>query len=135
MADANNGNRPTSVFISYSRKDKLFVKKLNDALDAAGVNAWVDWEGIPLSSDWMAEITSAIQGADAFLFTISPDSLASKVCAQELELGIKLNKKIVPILYRDPPKGCEMHPKLASTNWVYMRTKKDDFKATVPKLI
>lgn len=27
-----------------------------------------------------------------------------------------------------------MHPKLASTNWVYMRPKKDDFKATVPKL-
>ncbi len=135
MAEANGNNRPTSVFISYSRKDKVFIRKLNDALDAAGINAWVDWEGIPLSSDWMAEITRAIESADAFLFTISPDSLASKVCAQELELGIKLNKKIVPILYRDPVKGSEMHPKLSATNWVYMRTKKDDFNATVPKLI
>ena len=34
------------VFISYSRKDKVFVQKLNDALDSAGVKAWVDWEGI-----------------------------------------------------------------------------------------
>ena len=38
---------PTSkVFISYSRKDKVFVRKLNQHLDDAGVGAWVDWEGI-----------------------------------------------------------------------------------------
>ncbi|MEW6405791.1 MAG: TIR domain-containing protein [Chloroflexota bacterium] len=135
MADEKSNGNSTSVFISYSRKDKLFVRKLNDALDAAGIDAWVDWEGIPLSSDWMAEITRAIQGADAFLFVISPDSLASKICAQELELGLSLNKKLVPILYRDPEKGKEMHPKLGATNWVYLRTKKDDFKATIPKLI
>ena len=30
------------AFISYSRKDKAFVKKLNDALDKAGVHPWVD---------------------------------------------------------------------------------------------
>ncbi|MBI5838607.1 MAG: TIR domain-containing protein [Chloroflexi bacterium] len=135
MTDTNNGNRATSLFISYSRKDKLFVRKLNDALDAAGINAWVDWEGIPLSSDWMAEITRAIESADSFLFVISPDSLASKVCTEELELGLKLNKKLIPILYRDPVKGSQMHPKLGATNWVYMRPKKDDFKTTVPKLI
>ncbi|GAB4548362.1 MAG: hypothetical protein Fur002_25190 [Anaerolineales bacterium] len=126
--------RKTKVFISYSRRNKLFVRKLNDALDAAGVDAWVDWEGIPLSSDWMAEITAAIEAADAFVFVISPDSLKSKVCAEELELGVKLNKKIIPVLYLDPLKGQDMHQKLASTNWVYMRPKKDDFKATVPKL-
>jgi WD40 repeat protein len=135
MADQTTASRSTKVFISYSRKDKLFVRKLNDALDAAGINAWVDWEGIPLSSDWMAEITQAIEGADAFLFVISPSSLTSKVCGQELELGITLNKKVVPILYRDPVKGTKVHPKIGSTNWVYMRSKKDDFKATVPKLI
>ena len=122
------------VFISYSRKDKAFVQKLNDALDNAGVNAWVDWEGIELASDWMATITAAIQGSDAFLFVISPDSLASKVCAEELELGLKLNKKLIPILYREPEKGTAMHEKLAATNWVYLR-KKDDFDATLPKLV
>ena len=78
-----------SVFISYSRKHKSFVQKLNDALDNAGVQAWVDWEGIELASDWMATITNAIQGTDAFLFIISPDSLNSKVCAEELALGLK----------------------------------------------
>jgi WD40 repeat protein len=125
----------SKVFISYSRKNKVFVKKLNEALDAAGVSTWVDWEGIPLSADWMAEITAAIEGADAFLFIITPDSLASKVCMEELGLGIRYNKKFVPILHLDPPKGTEMPEALAKTNWVYLRPQKDKFSATIPKLI
>lgn len=123
-----------SVFISYSRKDKAFVQQLNAALDQAGVQAWVDWEGIELASDWMATITSAIQGTDAFLFVISPDSLRSKVCGDELCLGIQLNKKLIPILYREPEKGMTMHEKLAATNWVYLR-QEDNFEETLPKLI
>jgi hypothetical protein len=85
MVEATQGANGR-VFISYSRKDKAFVQKLNDALDTAGVQAWVDWEGIELASDWMATITSAIQGTDAFLFVISPDSLKSMVCTDELGL-------------------------------------------------
>jgi len=128
-------SRNTKIFISYSRKNKLFVRKLNSAIDENGIEAWVDWEGIPLSSDWMAEITAAIEASDACVFVISPDSLKSKVCMDELELCIKYNKKIIPVLYADPQKGQKMHPKLASTNWVYMRPRKDDFKATVPQLV
>lgn len=133
MAESTQGSQG-SVFISYSRKDKAFVRKLNDALDNAGVHAWVDWEGIELAADWMQTITEAIQGQDAFLFVISPDSLKSKVCADELELGLKLNKKLIPILYREPAKGQKMHEKLSATNWVYMR-KDDNFEETLPKLI
>ncbi len=93
---AENGK----VFISYSRKDKVFVQKLNDALDHAGIQAWVDWEGVKLASDRMATITNAIQGSDALLFVVSPDSLNSKICADELDLGIKLNKKLTPTVSR-----------------------------------
>ena len=124
----------SSVFISYSRRNKEFAVKLNDSLDNSGVDAWVDWEGIPLSSDWMDEITRAIEGADAFLFIITPDSLASEVCMQELELGLQYNKKLIPILYLEPEKGQEMHEQLAATNWVYMR-EQDDYDATLPALI
>jgi WD40 repeat protein len=127
-------NATSKVFISYSRRNKKFAKKLNDSLDSNGVDAWVDWEGIPLSSDWMDEITRAIEAADAFLFIISPDSLASEVCASELELGLKYNKKLVPILYLEPEKGQQMHETLAATNWVYMR-EQDDYEATIPALI
>ena len=124
----------SSVFISYSRRNIEMAQKLNDSLDNSGIDAWVDWEGIPLSSDWMDEITRAIEGADAFLFVITPDSLASEVCTQELELGLQYNKKLIPILYKEPEKGSTMHEALAATNWVYMR-EQDDYDATLPGLI
>jgi WD40 repeat protein len=130
----NHKDSNGSVFISYSRKDKPFIKKLHEALTAQGVQAWVDWEGIELASDWMETITRAIQGTDALLYVISPDSLISKVCKDELELGLKHNKKLIPILYREPDPTSTMHEKLAATNWVYLR-KQDNFEETVPKLI
>ena len=127
-------NATSKVFISYSRRNKEFAKKLNDSLDSNGVDAWVDWEGIPLSSDWMDEITRAIENADAFLFIITPDSLASDICYKELELGLKYNKKLIPILYIEPDKDSTMHDELGATNWVYMR-EQDDYEATIPGLI
>lgn len=133
MAASGNGSNG-SVFISYSRKDKTFVQKLNNALDTAGVQTWVDWEGIELGSDWMNTISEAIQGNDAFLYVISPDSLKSKVCTDELELSLKLNKKLIPILFREPTKTSKMHEKIASTNWVYLRAS-DNFEETIPKLV
>jgi hypothetical protein len=133
MADPDTKNT-SKVFISYSRKNKEFVKKLNDALDNSGVEAWVDWEGIPPSADWMAEISGAIEGADAFIFVISPDSLASKVCGDELELGLKYNKRLIPVLHKDPEKASTMHEKLAATNWIYLR-EQDDFSSNFPKVI
>lgn len=133
MTENNTGSNGR-VFISYSRKDKAFVQKLNSALDTVGVQTWVDWEGIELASDWMETITHAIQGNDAFLFVISPDSLKSKVCTDELDLAIKLNKKLIPILHREPTKTSRMHEKIASTNWVYLR-EQDNFDETIPKLV
>ena len=39
--------RPQEVFISYSRKDKEFVRRLDEELKRRDREAWVDWEGIP----------------------------------------------------------------------------------------
>jgi WD40 repeat protein len=134
MPEQDSQSPKRSVFISYSRKDKEFVCKLNESLDSSEIEAWVDWEGIPPSAEWMDEIARAIEGADAFLFVISPDSLASKVCADELELGIKYNKKLIPILHRDPQNGTVMHDKLSSHNWVYIR-EQDNYDLGISKIL
>jgi WD40 repeat protein len=128
---AKNGN----VFISYSRRDKEFVRRLVNGLEANEVKVWVDWEGIPPSADWMKEITEAIQGSNAFICVISPEWLSSKVCAQEYNLGVQNNKKLIPILYRESEKRMKMPEKLSATNWIYMRTKKDQFKDGVAKVV
>jgi hypothetical protein len=58
-------------FISYAREDQQFVRQLNDALDSRKRRAWVDWQGIPPSVDWMHEVYAAIEGADCFVSVLS----------------------------------------------------------------
>jgi len=90
----------SDVFVSYSRKDASSVRRLHDALERAGKEAWVDWQGIAPTADWMAEIYRAIEDADTFLFVLSPESVASEVCVRELAHAAEHNKRIVPILRR-----------------------------------
>ncbi|HVF24269.1 MAG TPA: TIR domain-containing protein [Anaerolineales bacterium] len=126
-----------SVMISYSRKDVVFVRQLFEGLLAQGFvkeDIWVDWEGIPLTADWMAEITKGIQSTNAFVFVISPDSLASEVCAKEIAIAVESNKRFIPILYREPAKGTTLHAKISSHNWVYMRDEPEQEK-NLPLLV
>ncbi|MBK8026463.1 MAG: SUMF1/EgtB/PvdO family nonheme iron enzyme [Chloroflexi bacterium] len=92
----------SDVFISYSRKNGDFARHLIEQLQAHKKSAWIDWEGIPLTSpNWWADIRSGIEAADSFLFIMSPASMASIVCNLELDYALELKKRIVPILYQD----------------------------------
>lgn len=71
-------------FISYAREDQDFVRKLHDTLLERGRDAWVDWEIFP-STEWMREVEAAIDATPAVIFLISPDSIRSSVCRQELD--------------------------------------------------
>jgi len=91
------------VFISYSRKDKEFVRKLADALAAQKREAWADWKDIPLTAEWQQEIFTNIEAADNFVFVISPESSASANCRREIDHAVANNKRMVPILHRLVP--------------------------------
>ena len=52
------------------------------------------------AADWLAEIYSGIEAADSFLFIISPDSVASKICTLEIEHTVKHNKRLVPVVWK-----------------------------------
>src|SRR3954447_26294377 len=108
------------VFISYSRRDADFVRRLHDALAARDRSAWVDWSSIRPTADWMREIKAAIEGAPAFLFVISPDSVKSEMCKEEIEHADTLNKRILPLVERDV--DAEAVPEAARRrNWVFFR--------------
>ena len=123
----------TDIFLSYSRKDKAFAQRLFEALNEEELDAWVDWEGIPPTSDWLAEIYGGIEEADTFVFVISPDSLASEVCGWELVHAVKHNKRLIPIVAREPGKT-EIVQTLASHQWVLMR-ENDDFDKGVETVL
>ena len=71
------------VCISCAREDIGFVRSLHRAIDDAGRQAWVDWQGIPPTAEWMNEIEFAIEAAHVFIFVISPDPMSSEICMRE----------------------------------------------------
>src|SRR5262245_47701578 len=87
-----------SVFISYSRKDTDFARRLFDALEASGRDSWIDWEGLRGDVRWWQEIQTNIDAADTFVFIMTPDSLASAVCTLELAHALARSKRIVPVV-------------------------------------
>ncbi len=127
----------SKVFISYSRRNQPFVEQLHAGLTRSGINTWVDWEGIPLTADWWREIEDAIEGADGFVFVISPDSLASEVCGRELQAAIQRQKRLIPVLHVDPGKGAEIPDQISSHNWVFMQDEsqlKENLKSLVESI-
>ena len=125
--------RPHEVFISYSRKDKDFVRRLDEALKSRGREAWVDWEDIRPTEEWMQAIYAAIEGADTFVFVLTPDSVASIVCGREIAHAAAHNKRMVPIVARDV--NADTAPEaLAKLNWIFFR-ESDDFEKANDTLV
>jgi WD40 repeat protein len=127
----------TDAFISYSRKDKEFVSVLYAAFERSRKNIWVDWNNIPLTSDWWAEIEKGIEAADTFVFVISPDSIASEVCAKEILHAVRHNKRLFPIVRRDATNfevGNIAHDAIKKHNWLMFR-EEDDFESAFQNLI
>jgi WD40 repeat protein len=107
------------VFISYSRKDDDFVRRLSAALTERGKEVWVDWEDIHPSAKWKAEIAASIVSAEAFVFVVSPDSIASQVCAWELDQAQQNNKRLIPVVWREPTGSISQT--LRDINWIFFQ--------------
>ena len=86
------------VFLSYSRRDEVFVRGLHAKLAEQKRDVWVDWEDIPLSADWWGQICAGIESSDTFVFIITPASLLSVICHFEIAHARKHNKRLIPIM-------------------------------------
>ncbi|HEY9801059.1 MAG TPA: toll/interleukin-1 receptor domain-containing protein, partial [Leptolyngbyaceae cyanobacterium] len=151
------------AFISYGRTDsKAFAAKLQSRLDQHGLKIWFDFNNIPYSVDYQKQIDDGIEKADHFIFIIAPHSVNSEYCRKEIELAIKRNKRIIPVLHvmqisretwqQRKPNGTDdeweaykakglhdsyqnMHPQIRALNWLYFQEDKDDFEKSLADLI
>ncbi len=105
------------VFVSYSRRDSEFVSQLAEDLKARGKDVWVDVEGIRDAEVFPLALRRAIEGSDAFVFVISPDSVASPYCEQEVAHAAELNKRIVPVNLRPVP-DAQIPAEIRFRNWI-----------------
>jgi hypothetical protein len=79
----------TRVFLSYSRNDGIFVRRIAETLAARGYEPDFDQSsfdpaniatGISAEDDWWRRLQDMIAAADVTVFVVSPDSAASEVC-------------------------------------------------------
>src|SRR5882672_8664020 len=93
------------VFVSYSRADEEFVKRLVENLRVEGVNIWLDQYDIAPGERWDMAIERALDRSTHILFVMSKSSVRSENVRDELDTAIDGGKIIVPVLIEDctPP--------------------------------
>ena len=122
------------VFISYSRADSDFARKLNDSLQLQGKTTWFDQESIATGTNFQTEIYRGIASCDNFLFILSSRSVSSPFCADEVEYAAKLNKRFVTVLYQRVNSE-NLHPELAKVQWIDFNQTDGDFNPNFNQLV
>jgi hypothetical protein len=94
---------PPDVFISHASEDNDAAKRLHDALESAGLNAWIDVNDIAPGENWSQAIQSALNACDAGLLALSPASAASEECEAEYRHLLKRTRLYVALIEPVPP--------------------------------
>ncbi len=88
--------KPGSVFLSYASQDAPAVKKIRDALEAAGIEVWFDQRRLESGDDFDKEIKKNIRSCSLFVPVISANTQARHEGYFRLEwaLGAERSKLI-----------------------------------------
>lgn len=94
---------PPYIFLSYSSKDKPFVKKLTDDLKKNGIRVWYDEYEIKIGDDLLERIKEGLKNSAYYGVVLSNSYLNSAWASKELQImlyqeKIQNSKKILPIL-------------------------------------
>jgi tetratricopeptide (TPR) repeat protein len=103
------------VFISHSGRDDSFVKDLRQALEALGVNVWVDSRELRGGSKLAPEIDEAIERARHFVAVISANTVESPWVRKEIRKALEVESRrkaegyrVVPLLIGLGPRALEL---------------------------
>jgi WD40 repeat protein len=110
-----------------------FVQRLASSLHELGRSPWVDTAGIPDAEVFPQAIRTAIEESDAFLFVITPASVGSRFCVQEVDYARNLAKRVVPVL-RDRVPDDEIPEEIRNRNWIPF-TDGDDYDASLARVV
>jgi len=103
--------KDNQIMISYAHKDSLFAFKVRNELVKRGYKVWID-DLISKGEDWRGEIGNAILKSKAIVFCVSPKSVGSKYCTEELVFGSGCKVPIYPLTFQDAFKDLKGSAKL-----------------------
>ena len=107
------GEQRHEVFISYAAEDGDFMRKVARGLEAAGLRCWADpkqqqqqqQQQQEQSSSGDApvafqrkEVAQAVQACLAIVFIVSPGSIKSKECVEEVTFAYDEGKQVFPVV-------------------------------------
>jgi|TARA_Y100000310_G_scaffold341907_1_gene442815 TolB-like protein len=84
------------IFVSYSHDDAELVYPEMRRLREQGFNIWYD-EGIQPGSTWREEVALALTESKLFLYFVTPSSVVSENCQQELNFALSRERKILAV--------------------------------------
>ncbi|MFZ4667490.1 MAG: toll/interleukin-1 receptor domain-containing protein, partial [Prochlorotrichaceae cyanobacterium] len=94
----NAENLMTQVFLSYADSDRSVATEIRQRLMREGLTVWMNTTDIATGVDFETAINRGIEEADNVVYCLSPASLESMYCQQEIDYALQLNKRIIPIL-------------------------------------
>jgi formylglycine-generating enzyme required for sulfatase activity len=112
----------TRIFISYSRKDQDFARRLAESLAQMGADIWLDVDDIPAGMKWSSAIQEGLDTAQVLIVIISPDSMTSRNVEDEWHYYLDNNKPVLPVLL-EPAK---IHFQLSRIQYVDFHTQPFD---------
>lgn len=125
---------PKKIFISYSHRDRDFVKKLADDLKKKGISVWWDeWE-INVGDSIVQRIEDGIKTSAFLAVVLSPDSVKSNWVKREVgsatmrQLSEKRSITVLPILVTE----CEIPILLSDIKYADFRS---DYKLGLKGLL
>ncbi|MFE7133999.1 SUMF1/EgtB/PvdO family nonheme iron enzyme [Streptomyces sp. NPDC057638] len=96
------------IFISYQRESAAVARRLHDALQAAGFDAWVDTERIRHTDLWATSIDQALRSADRLVVLLTAKATESREVFNEWFFFYS-HRKPIHVVRID---GCELHYQL-----------------------
>ena len=106
---------------------------LRALLERRGVEPRGDWLLAP-GENYEDRLRRLNLASTAFVFVISPDSVASAACLRELATAVESRKQILPLSRRDHQDDNLLDAALRSPQWTFFRDG-DDFEAAATDLV
>lgn len=125
--------QPTSdkIFVSYSRHDEPFARKLAIWLaNTLNLGVWIDIDDIQPGVKWSSAIQDGLDNCEVMVVIVTPESMQSINVEDEWQYFIDLGKPVVPILLRSAPVPYQ----LRRIQWIDF-SDKDEYNNSLRQLI
>lgn len=102
------------LFVSYSRTDEVFARRIATSLSQMGADIWIDLRDIPAGMKWSSAIQQGLDVCDAMILIVSPSSMASSNVEDEWQDYRDRGKTIIPVLIQPT----ELHYQLRRLQYI-----------------